>query len=157
MRCFLCEPVNYPQAHCFGPVRENTDWSRTPGPGTTETICISCFTPGDPGKEHITNKPPPTGRIWGSSKGDRRHIHMSSQNPSLWNPSWLSDVCTSPARTLRENDWPGTTQKLIPSPKTQDCEPHGRAVLLGSVTLLLSAQMPHPSSLLLCQHVYLLG
>ena len=109
--------VNYPQAHCFGPVRENTDWSRTPRPGTTETICMSCFTPGDPGKEHITNKPPPTGRIWGRSKGDRRHIRVSPQNPSRWNPSWLSDVRTLPARTLSENDWPGATQKLTPSPE----------------------------------------
>ena len=31
--------------------------------------------------------------------------------------------------------------------KTQDCEPHGRAVLLGSLTLLLSTRAPFPNKL----------
>ena len=35
--------------------------------------------------------------------------------------------------TLSQNDWPETTHHH----KTQDCEPHGKAVLLGSLTLKL--------------------
>ena len=31
---------------------------------------MSCFMTGGPGKEHGTNKPPPTGRVWERSKGD---------------------------------------------------------------------------------------
>ena len=38
-------------------------------------------------------------------------------------------------------------QRLIHHHKTQDCEPRGRAVLLGSLTLLLSARAPFPSKI----------
>ena len=41
--------------------------------------------------------------------------------------------------------------------KTRDYEPRSRAVLLGSLTLLLSARVPSPESLLLCEHMCLLG
>ena len=51
---------------------------------------------GGPGKEHGTNKPPPTGRIRERSKGDASpYVLPTSQNPSRWNPSWLSDACTT--------------------------------------------------------------
>ena len=52
-----------------------------PWPGTTVTICMSCFMTGDPGKENGTNKPPPTGRVWERSKGDTT-CPSTSQNPS---------------------------------------------------------------------------
>ena len=38
----------------------------------------------------------------------------TSQNPPIWNPSWLNGA--PPGRTLNQNDWPETTQKLIPLP-----------------------------------------
>ena len=55
---------------------------------------------------------------------------------------------TRPGRTLSQNDWLKTTQKLIPHHhKTRDCKPHCRAVLLGSLTLLLFTQAPFPSKI----------
>ena len=52
------------------------------------------FTTGGPGKEHGTNKPPPTGRVQERSKGDTT-CPTTSQNPSLWHPSWLNKACTN--------------------------------------------------------------
>ena len=46
------------------------------------------------GKEHRTNKPPPTGRVQERSKGDTTCL-TPSQNPPCWHPSWLSDACTT--------------------------------------------------------------
>ena len=45
---------------------------------------------GGPGKEHRTNKPPPTRRVQERSKGDTT-CPTTSQNP-CWHPSWLSNV-----------------------------------------------------------------
>ena len=42
----------------------------------------------------MRNKLPPTARIWERSKerGDiSPHVLPTSQNPSRWHPSWLSD------------------------------------------------------------------
>ena len=63
---------------------------------------MSCFTTGGPGKEHGTNKPPPTGRVRESSKGDTT-CPTTSQNPSLWHLSWLNKVCTT--RKDSEAEW----------------------------------------------------
>ena len=90
-------------------------WNRPPWPGTIVTVCISCFTTGGPGKEHRTNKPPPTRRVWERSKGDTT-CAPTSQNPSLWHPSWLNKAAP-PGRMLSQNDWLRTTWKLIPSPQ----------------------------------------
>ena len=54
---------------------------------------MSCFTIGGPGKEHGTNKPPPTGRVRERSKGDTT-CPTTSQNP-LWHPSWPNKACTT--------------------------------------------------------------
>ena len=62
------------------------------------TICESYFTTGGPGKEHRTNKPPPTRRVWERSKGD-----TTTQNPSRWRPSWLSNVWAT--RRDPESEW----------------------------------------------------
>ena len=69
-------------------------WNRPPWPGTIVTICMSCFTTGSPAKEHRTNKPPPIGRVWKRSKGDTTCL-TTSQNPTLWHPSWLNKACTT--------------------------------------------------------------
>ena len=50
---------------------------------------MSCFKTGGPGKEHGTNEPPPTGRVWERSKGDTT-CPTTSHSPSLWHPSWLN-------------------------------------------------------------------
>ena len=49
---------------------------------------------GGPGKEHRTNKPPPIRRVQERSKGDTTCL-TTSQNPSLWHPSWLNKACTT--------------------------------------------------------------
>ena len=49
-------------------------------PGTIVTIPMSCFTTGGPGKEHGTNRPPPTGRVRERLKGDTV-CPSTSQNP----------------------------------------------------------------------------
>ena len=57
---------------------------------------------GDPDKEHGTNKPPPTGRVRERSKGDTM-CPSTSQNPSHYHPSWLSDAWTN--RKDSELEW----------------------------------------------------
>ena len=63
---------------------------------------MNCFTTGGPAKEHGTNKPPPTGRVQERSKGDTT-CPTTSQNPSLWHPSWLNKACTT--RKDSESEW----------------------------------------------------
>ena len=55
-----------------------------------------------PGKEHGTNKPPPTRRVLERSKQDTM-CPTTSQNPSLWHPSWLNKVCAT--RKDSESEW----------------------------------------------------
>ena len=85
--------------YCYG---KHTDWNRPPWPGTIVTICMSCFMTGGPAKEQGTNKPPPTRRVWERSKGDTTSL-TTSQNPSLWHPSWLNKVHTT--RKDSESGW----------------------------------------------------
>ena len=56
---------------------------------------------------------------------------MTSQDPWRWTPSWLRGVFAS-------KDGPH-------SHETRGCEPCGRAILLGSLTLLPSARAPLPN------------
>ena len=55
---------------------------------------MSWFTTGGPGKEQGTNKPPPLRRVRERSKGDTT-CPTTSQNPSLWHPSWMNKACTT--------------------------------------------------------------
>ena len=94
-------------------------------------------------EEHGTNKPPLTRWVQERSKGDATCPSIS-QNPSCWHPSCLSNGRTIGKKP--ESEWLAwETQKLILSLKTRDCKPHSRAILLGSLTLLLSTQMPLPN------------
>ena len=83
-------------------VRGSTQTETAPWPETIVTICMRCFTTGGPGKEQGTNKPPPTRRVPERSKGDTT-CPTTSQNPSLWHPSWLNKVCTT--RKDSESEW----------------------------------------------------
>ena len=71
-------------------------------------------------------------------------MSFTSQNPLQWNPSWLSD--TYATRKNPESEWLARdsleTNPITIKPKT---EPHGRPVLLGSLTILLSTRGPLPS------------
>ena len=62
---------------------------------------MSCFQTGGPGKDHRTNKPPPTGRVQERSKCDTTYP-TTSQNPH-WHPSWLNKACTT--RKYSESEW----------------------------------------------------
>ena len=69
---------------------------------------------GGPGKEHGTNKPPPTGRVQERPKGDTT-CPTTSQNPPLWHPSWLDKACT----TRKDSESEGFAKddlEIIPSP-----------------------------------------
>ena len=55
-----------------------------------------------PGKEHGTNKPPSTRRVWERSKGDDT-CPSATRNPSRWHLSWLSNVCAT--RKDPESEW----------------------------------------------------
>ena len=90
-----------------------------PGQAKTVTVCMSYFITGDPGKEHGTNKPPPTGRIQESLKGERRR--QSTCPTNLPESSSLESILAerlhvTPESSLSQNDWPETTQKVTPSP-----------------------------------------
>ena len=103
---------------------------------------MSCFMTGGPGKEHGTNKPPLTRRVQKRSKTDTM-CPATSQNPSHWHPSWLNKACTtrkdSESERLAKNN--PETYCITIKPKT------GRAFLLGSLSLLLSAQLPFPNKI----------
>ena len=81
---------------------KHTDRNCPLWPGTKVIISISYFMIGGPNKEHGTNKPLPTGRIWERSKEDVT-CPTTSQNPPCWNSSWLSSVCTP--RNDPKSDW----------------------------------------------------
>ena len=73
-------------------------------------------------------------------KGQKETPHVRSSFRILLPDIHLGwATCTPPGRTLSQNNWPKTTWKVIPHyHNAWDCEPCGRAVLLGSLTLLLS-------------------
>ena len=87
-----------------------------------------------------------TRRICEGSLGGRRQ--PTPQDPWRWTPSWLrgvratkkdpepDQVCTDHANRLARSQ--------PHSPNPWGCEPHGRAVLLGSLTLRLSTWAPFP-------------
>ena len=81
---------------------------------------------------------------------------MTSQNPSLWHPSWMNKACTTrkdPELEGLAKDNPETNPITI---KPRDCKPCDRAVL-GSLTLLLSAQAPFPNKVSCFVSTCLLG
>ena len=118
---------------------------------------MSCFRTGGPGKEHRTNRPPLTRSVQERSKGDTT-CPTTSQNPSLWRPSWLNKAGTT--RKDPESEWlakdnPETNPITIkPEPVSHVAE---HVVLLGSLALLLStrASFPNKISCFVSAHVFL--
>ena len=82
-------------------------------------------------------------------KGQKETPHVRSSFRILLPDIHLGwATCTPPGRTLSQNNWPKTTWKVIPHyHNAWDCEPCGRAVLLGSLTLLLATWVPFPNKI----------
>ena len=64
---------------------------------------MSCFTTGDPCKEHRTNKPPPTRKVQERSKGDRQH--MSDRLPESFSLASILAEQGCTARKGSESEW----------------------------------------------------
>ena len=82
---------------------------------------------------------------------------------SLWLVSILAEQCMCHQEgLLSQNGWPKKKKRLAKDnpetnpitikPETASHKPHGTTVLLGSLTLLISAPVCFSNSLLLCQH-----
>ena len=72
------------------------------------------------------------------------YVLPTSQNPFAGiHLGWA--MCAPPGRTLSQDDCPETTGNSSHHHRTGDQEPCGPAVLLGSLTLLLSARAPLPN------------
>ena len=102
--------------------------------------------------ERGTNKLPPTRRVQERSKGDTT-CQITSQNPSCWHPSCLSNACTT--RKDSESEWLAKdnpeTNPITIKPET--------AELFSWIPLFYCSPpgFPFPKNLLLCQHMCLLG
>ena len=129
--------VNKPKTerNLFIELLGETHWMTLPD--TIVTTRVRYFTTGGPGKEHRTDKPLPTGRVWERSKGDTTFPTDFPEASSL--ESILAEQCVQ----LQEGPWVRMTGQRQPGNpsyhhKTWDCKPRGRAVLLGSSSLTRS-------------------
>ena len=97
---------------------------------------MSCFRIGSPGKEHGTNKPPQPEEF---RKGRKETPPVRPLPRILLSGIHLGWTRHSP----QEGFW---VRWLVKSHhhKTQDFQPHGRAVLLGSFTLFSPLRCPFP-------------
>ena len=124
-------------------------WNRPPWLGTIVTMCILWQEVLVRNTELISQPPQPEE----FRKGPK-------ETPPVQPPPWiLTGIplswprCSPPGRTLSQNDWLKTTHHQ----KTRDWEPRDRAVLLGSLTLLLSAPVPFPNKISCLVSTCLLG
>ena len=124
-----------------GTVRGSTLIETALWPGTIVTICMSCFMTGDPDKEYRTNKA--TTNRKSSGKVERRHCLSVHFPESLLPASILTERCVR----HQERVWIRMIGQSHPETnhhKTQDCEPRGRAALLGSLTYCSPPGCPFP-------------
>ena len=105
---------------------------------------MSCFTTGGPGKERRTNKPPPTRRVQERSKGDTTCLTTSRILLSGIHLGWTRHA--PPGRTLNYNDWLKTPETNPITIKSKTVS-HVTELFLGSLTLLLSTQVPFPNKI----------
>ena len=108
---------------------------------------MSCFMTGSPGKEHRTNKPPPTRRVQERPKWDTTCLTTSQ------NPRWLNKACTT--RKDTGSEWLAKdnldTNPITIKPKTEPC---GRAVFLVPLPYCsLPGQLFPLKSLALSAHI----
>ena len=85
------------------------------------TTCLSCLTTGGPNKEGGAASRKLTGRIQEGLKGGGEHASpqegrdsTSCQPPRNPHGGW--EMLMPPGRTVSQNDWPETTQKLTQWP-----------------------------------------
>ena len=116
---------------CIRYVRGTTDWNHLPWPGRIVTSCLSYLTGGLVSNVELTGyHQPEVFRKGQKERGDTSPCVLpTSQNHPFWHPSCLTDALA----TRKDTN------------KTWDCEPCGRVVLLGSLTLLLSSLEPLPN------------
>ena len=101
-------------------------------------------------RRNLILPPKRIGRMWEGPIGGRRP--PTSQDPWRWNPSWQRGMCAT-KDPESESDQCGQSKMIgqrqpgnYPhSHKSWDCEPRGRAVLPGSLPLLLSTWVPLPN------------
>ena len=119
-------------------------------------LCMRRSTTEGPGKEHGSNKPPSTRRVLERSNGDTT-CPTTSQNPSLWHPSWRNKACTT-----RKDSEPEGLAKDNPETNPITIKPQ----TASHVTELFSwvplpccspPGCPFPIKSLVCQHMRLLG
>ena len=118
-----CIPLGAPGITVSPALGEAQGLKPPPWPGSTVTICMSCFTTEGPGKEQGTNKPPPTRRVRERSKGDTT-CPTTSQNPSLQRPSWLNKTCTTRKGSESEG-WAKDTPETNPITIKPETLSHG--------------------------------
>ena len=111
---------------------------------------MSYLTTGGSGKEYRTNKLPPTVRIRERSKGEKRcqSIYLTNLPESFS----LESILAERWACHQEGPWVRMIGQRQPRNKphyykTWDFELCGRAVLLGSLTLLLSTWAPLPNEI----------
>ena len=122
---------------CDAHVRGNTDLNFSSWPGKIVATSRVYLT----GKEHETNKRPPTGRIqerWGGERRPSPFVLPISQQDSLLE-SILAERCTC----HQEEPWVRATGQRQPGDqlnchKTWDCKPHGKSSSSG---------FPYPAAL----------
>ena len=102
---------------------------------------MSCVTTGGPDKDQGAALKTNWENLGGAHRGRRQ---PSSQDPWRWNPSGLRGAPATRKDSEPDQEWaeqddgPETTANEPHSRKSGDCEPQGRAVLLGSLPLQLS-------------------
>ena len=130
-----------------------------PAQAITETICMSYFITGDPGKEHGTNRLPPTRRIRVERlEGDRRCESICRPRILLAGIHLDWATCEPLGRTLSQKDRPETARKLIASPQNPRQWATWQKSPLGlPYPAALHPGGPSQQSLLFCQPVCLFG
>lgn len=122
------------------------DWNHLSWPKMIVFTYVSYLTRRDPGKDCGTNKLSQLEfKKTQKEQGDSRaYVLPTSQNPSFWNPSWLSEAFATrkdPESELLARDNPETNPVTMNLKTATTCQ----IVLLGSLTLWLSTWAPLPN------------
>ena len=128
-------------------VRRTSDWNLLPCPGTIVTTCV-CYVKQEVLVRNTELKSYHNQKNLEKVKRKKKTPVLCPTNfpESFLLESILSEWCVHP----QEGPWIRVIGQKQPknyptNHKTQDCEPHGRAVLLCFPTLQLSAWVPLPN------------